>query len=244
MLPQSGRMEIIMFALMDCRANFECACNLEKYGFETVLMPPAEYLSAPVAFHTDMLVFSGFGKLFCHSKYYEKNKELIDKISAGYSLFLSDEPTGDSYPNDALFNCVLLGNYLLCNKKTVSQYILSEAKAHGFDVLHTNQGYTKCSVCKISDNAVITSDASIHRVCTDVGIDSLLVEVGHVLLPGYEYGFIGGASGVCGDRVYFCGDINTHPSSEQIKNFCLSHKKEVTNLSLGPLFDCGSILFV
>ena len=234
-----------MFALIDCRASSECIGNLEKYGFDAVLMPPAEYLSTPGASHTDMLAFSGLGKLFCHSDYYEKNKELIDKISVGASLGLSSEPTGETYPKDALFNCVLLGKYLLCNKKSVSSHILSEAQANnGLEILHINQGYTKCSVCKISDDAIITSDASIHRVCMGAGIDSLLVEVGHVLLPGYDYGFIGGASGVCGEYVYFCGNINKHPSGEAIKNFCLYHGKEAVSLSDGALFDCGSILFV
>ncbi len=233
-----------MLCLLDCRTDGKCAEKLKSFGFEVLCIPRAEYLSSPVASHPDMVLFCGLGRLFCHAKYYSENKELIDKISRGVILTLSDEETGDKYPYDVLFNCVTLGKYLLCNQNTVSKLILEHAQKKGLEILHTRQGYTKCSVCKVAEDAIITSDTSIHKVCLSHGIDSLLIPSGNIILPDMDCGFIGGASGVCGDFVYFCGDVDGHPSGNEIRAFCQAHKKGAVSLSDSPLFDCGSILFV
>ena len=59
-----------MLALIDCRADSSLLSSLEDFGFEPVLIPGADYLQNGVASHTDMLVFIGFGRLFCHARYY------------------------------------------------------------------------------------------------------------------------------------------------------------------------------
>ena len=68
--------------------------------------------------------------------------------------------------------------------------------------------------------------------------------MGHISLPPYEYGFIGGASGECREEIYFCGDVKTHPSSREILEFIDKHGKKAISLSDGELLDIGSILFV
>ncbi|MBE6548186.1 MAG: hypothetical protein E7667_04830 [Ruminococcaceae bacterium] len=235
-----------MTVIIDNRMPTASLETLQKLGFEVIPMPKADYLSKPVSAHPDMLFFMGFGKLFCHSRYFEKNAALIERIcqSGNLSLVLSDEPTDKKYPRDVLFNCVILGNNLLCNTKSVSGLILDEAINSGMNIIHTNQGYTKCSVCKVSENAVITSDISIARVCTENGIDALTIDEGDILLNGYDLGFIGGASGCDGKNVYFCGDISLHPDGEKIIEFCNSHGKGVISLSNEGLYDVGSILFI
>ena len=106
------------------------------------------------------------------------------------------------------------------------------------------QGYTKCSVCVVSDNAIITADRAIATACAAVGIDVLTVSEGHISLPPYNFGFIGGASCACGDNVYFCGSLDTHPDGESIKEFCKNHGKLAVSLSDGELQDVGSLFFV
>ena len=219
---------------------------LEALGHSVVKMPPSTILPHPMCTHTVMLVFIGFGCLFTHRSYYNQNHELIDKISneRGLDIVVSDEELGISYPNDVLFNAVCIGSKLICNQKYISKHILDKAKNSGCEVILTKQGYTKCSTCVVSDNAIITADRGIYAVAISNGIDSLLIEPGHISLPPYEYGFIGGASGRYGDKVYFCGDINKHPSSKEILAFLKNHGKEAVSLSNSELLDIGSILFV
>ncbi len=235
-----------MYALIDCRASEASLSALKKHGFTPIIMPPAVYLSDGVASHVDMLIFIGFGRLFCHSSYYESNKMLIDRIVmlSKLDLTLSDEKTGAKYPHDVLFNACLLGSNLICNEKTVSSLILEAAKASNCEVINVSQGYTKCSLCPVGENSLITSDIAIAKSCNKHGIDVLLIQEGHVSLPPYEYGFIGGASGLCGTNIYFCGSLDTHPDGERIKKFCTEKGFEAVSLSDGALFDVGTIFFI
>ena len=235
-----------MFVIADHRISTEAISTLKKYGFETIPLPPAEYLSGAVASHTDMLIFMGFGRLFCHRSYYEGNSVLIDRIVAlsGLELALSDEPTGEKYPLDVLFNACLVGNRLICNEKTVSRLILEAARVLGCEIINVPQGYTKCSISVVSDNAIITADKAIAAACKGVGIDVLTVSEGHISLPPYDFGFIGGASGVCCDKVYFCGSLDSHPDCERIKEFCEKHHKTAISLTNVELQDVGSLFFI
>ena len=235
-----------MTAIIDCRVPAASLSRLQKLGFEVIHMPRTDYLAEPVSAHPDMLVFGGFDKLFCHVGYYQGNKDIIDKIAdiSGLELVVSAEPTSAEYPCDVLFNCVLLGDRLLCNKHAVSKLILAEATSQKLEIIHTNQGYTKCSVCKVDDNAIITSDKSIYKACVEHNIDALLVSADGVGLRGYDCGFIGGASGGDGKNIYFCGDISLHPDGDKIVEFCKAHGKNVISLSDEGLYDVGSILFI
>ncbi len=235
-----------MLALVDNRIDHNSLSRLNSFGFDTVLMPSADYLQEGVSSHPDMLVFSGFGRLICHSLYYEKNKMLIDKIASlsEYKLALSDEKTGKDYPFDVLFNACLLENKLICNTRTVSRLILQLAEEYGCDIIHVSQGYTKCSVCPVSENALITSDKAIADACKTHGIDVLLISEGNVSLPPYNYGFIGGTAGYCDGKVYFCGSLATHPDGEKTKKFCTEHGADAVELSNEVLQDIGTIFFI
>ena len=233
-------------ALINSQLNSRTKITLVTYGYKCLSVPAADYLSFPVSTHPDMLVFIGFGKLFTHKKYYNINRATIDDIitETSLSLVLSDENIGDKYPSDVLFNCALVGDKLICNPKYVSEHILLEAQINNVTVIPVKQGYSRCSVCVVDNNSIITSDLGICNAAVANGIDCLLICSGNVSLPPYEYGFIGGASGSDENNVYFCGDINTHPEGEKICEFITSKNKNTVCLDEGMLFDAGSILFV
>ena len=221
-----------MIILTDNRINASALSFLSSIANEVVLMPPADYLQAGVASHTDMLLFIGFDSIFCHKRYFDQNSHLLERISAltGYEIRISEEQTNEKYPHDVLFNAVILGKRLICNTKTVSRLILSFAEKHGYEIIHVPQGYTKCSVAVVSDNAIITSDKAISHICASVGIDVLTVSEGHITLPPYDYGFIGGTCGESDNKIYFCGSLEKHPDGESIKKFCIKHEKTAVSL--------------
>lgn len=74
-----------------------------------------------------------------------------------------------------------------------------------------------------------------------LGIDVLTVSEGHISLPPYNFGFIGGSCGERGGKVYFCGSINSHPDGARIKEFCEKHGKTAISLSDRELIDVGSL---
>lgn len=234
-----------MRVLVDQRINENALSSLKSLGFEPILMPPSPLLQSGVSSHTDMLIFIGFGGIFCHTSYYEANKALIDEIAENrLEIKVSNEQMSAEYPHDVLFNACILGSRLICNTKTVSRLILDAAEESGYEIIHVPQGYTKCSICPIDGNAAITSDIAISKTLTCLGVDVLTVSEGHISLPPYNYGFIGGASGLLGDKVYFCGDIGRHPDRDMITKFCDKHKKRVISLSIDELQDVGSLFFI
>lgn len=235
-----------MLAVTDQKLSAASLSSLRREGFEAVLLPPADYLQETVSSHTDMLFFIGFGRLFCHRLYYERNATWIDRIclTANVALTVSNEPTGEKYPLDVLFNACMIGSRLICNRKTVSKLILTAAEANGYEIVHVPQGYTKCSIAVVSENAIITADRAIAMACASVGIDVLQIREGYVSLPPYSFGFIGGASGSLGDKVYFCGSLSTHPDGDRIIAFCQRHGKIAVSLSEGELQDVGSLFFI
>ena len=97
---------------------------------------------------------------------------------------------------------------------------------------------------KINDENVITADVGISRALSEVGINVLLITPGHISLPPYEYGFIGGASGVDGKTVYFLGDIMTHPDGKKITEFIENLGMKAVSLDSGELQDMGGIVFL
>lgn len=148
----------------------------------------------------------------------------------------------DKYPLDVPLNVASLGNTLICNPKTCAKEILIFAKEEGMAIINVNQGYTKCSTLIVDDHAIITEDESIYKAVldSDEDIDALLIKKGYVSLPGYDYGFIGGASVTISDKVFFFGAIQDHPDYDKIKLFIEQHGKHLVQLSSDKqLLDIG-----
>ena len=118
------------------------------------------------------------------------------------------------------------------------------AEENCYNILNTRQGYSRCCACPVGENALISADRSILSAARSSGIDTLEISVGGVALREFDYGFIGGACGVLDDRIYFAGDIMSHPDGERIVTFCRKRGIEVVSLSDEGLTDVGSIFFL
>ncbi len=75
-------------------------------------------------------------------------------------------------------------------------------------------------------------------------IDILEIEKGHVALEGFDYGFIGGASGDVDSIIYFNGNLLAHPDHKKIIEFITAHGKEVRYFEDYELTDIGSIIYL
>ena len=231
-----------MLCLCDYRTPSDILTSLTNEGFKTVLLPADPSLPHPVNGHTDLLVFLDGCFLTVSRGYYEKNSVLIDGVckKSGLTLRFSTREAGGKYPYDCLLCAAISGDRLLyCSKST------DPSITERYDLLvDLPQGYVKCSCAILADGAIITADRGIAKVTLAEGIDTLLISPGHVDLPGYDYGFIGGASGLCGDTLYFCGDLDLHPDAEAIKEFAISHGTKCVSLGKNKLYDIGSLIFI
>ena len=108
--------------------------------------------------------------------------------------------------------------------------------------MNVKQGYACCSIVPVDEDSIITADRGIARAAEAAGIRVLTVEAGHVELPGYDTGFLGGTSGRVGDEIIFNGDLSAHPDFEAIRDFIGSRGLKIKYFESYPLRDIGSII--
>lgn len=218
---------------------------LKRDGFDVLRIPHSPLLAPPVRAHADMLVFPIGDTVFCHESYAKDNANILFRFAElGYKIRPICSEYGADYPNDVLFNAVLIGKRIFLGSRTSADDICEYACERGFEVVRVNQGYTKCSTCVVGENAIITADTTIEKAAREREIDVLKISEGFVDLFGYSHGFIGGASGSFCDTVYFVGDPHFHPDGEKIFEFCQAHGKKISYIEGEKLSDIGSIIFL
>ena len=224
-----------------CDIDKEIEDNLKRLNIAPIKLSGLDIFDNPVKNHPDMLCFHIGGKKWIFYKsVYEKNKRTIDELNL--EAVLADDPINGKYPYNIALNAACLGDYIICAEKYTDKLILENC-AVSKKILNVKQGYAKCSVCVVDENSVITSDISVYKACIQYKIDVLLIKCGHIDLKGYDYGFIGGCSGLTDkNTLAFTGDIKKHPDYEDIKKFCGSKNVEIISLSQKKLYDYGSLL--
>lgn len=168
------------------------------------------------------------------------------RMDAGESaeIFMGDTAElGFNYPENVKFNAVCLDKYFIHNLKYTSPALLNEAQKRELELINVKQGYTKCSVVVVDGHSVITADDGIFRALSRYSdIDVLKIRQGFVKLSGFEYGFLGGASGRVGNEIIFNGNLAAHPDFDVICEFIKSHSLEVKYFPEYKLEDIGSII--
>ncbi len=225
----------------------------EMRGFHPILMPPMDGMAAPVASHPDMLLFCGFGNLFARAAHLESEAfsaavtEILSRTE-GLTLCPTSDLTSEKYPFDVTFNCLHLpGVALIGRADYVSRGLCRAAALSMTPVIDTRQGYSKCSSSLLGEGgkssfAVITADPSIYGTVTECGVHAVKISEGHVSLPGYGTGFIGGASFFSDGTLYFLGNIESHPDRDIIRMTADRFGANIVSITDGELFDAGCLL--
>ena len=226
---------------VDKRLSDKCKQKLISLGYTLIEIPQNNIFDDPISAHPDMFITRINYTVFVDKTLNNLFTNITEKVSINREAVEYSNKL--KYPYDIEFNCVQVGSNLICNRKYTNEQILLYAKNEAkLNIINVNQGYTKCSVCVVSDKAIITEDDSIFKEATKSGIDVLKIEKGYIKLPGYDYGFIGGCSGLIENNLLvFAGNIETHPQSKEILEFCKLHNVNVLSLSDEDLYDVGTI---
>ena len=225
---------------VDSRISENSRTKLDELGFTIIKIPQNPMFDGAVSGHSDMFISKINGELFVDNSVKElftfvKNVKVLNREAVVSENIYR-------YPEDIEFNCVHVGKSLICNRKHTHSEIIKYAENNNINIINVNQGYAKCSVCVVSDNAIITEDDSIAKNATENGIDVLQIKKGFVKLPGYDYGFIGGCSGLIEkELIVFNGNIENHPDFDRIHKFCEHYNVKILSLSDEVLCDIGTI---
>ena len=190
----------MIYAFHDNRIPRENAERLRALGFCPIALPKIPSFSEPVGAHVDLEMIRVGEALLIHPEL----ARTMPKFAHAAGVMIDDVPTEGDAPEERL--CALMTErFVFGNQKLLSRTLVSLAKKAGIELVHTNQGYAKCSTLLLDGTHAITADAGMCRAMEKVGINVLKIGEGGVVLPPYPYGFIGGASGVFDRCVYFLG---------------------------------------
>ena len=221
--------------ILDCTADREIKDNLSKIG-NVFLSTAVDITDKSVSTHPDMQIhFVSDSLAFCEPTVFDYYKEVLpEHIILKKGIF----KIGRTYPENCAYNIARVGGFVLCNTKYAEKSILDYYNTHNFTIINIKQGYAKCNICPISNEKFITEDMGIYKTTLNVsGLTGIPIKVGGVCLNGFDYGFIGGASGITEDSVLFTGSI-----PENIIDIIKQTGRHIVSLSSGRLFDLGSII--
>lgn len=170
------------------------------------------------------------------------NLEYYKKIFPDKNLIPSQSKLSKKYPGDIYLNAFAFKNFFIHNLKHTDEVLLDYYKNSAYELINIKQGYAKCS-CLVTEDFIITSDAGIYESLRDF-IPIYKINHGEIRLQNFNYGFIGGASGALGKKIFFTGDFSHHSSYEEILKIINNYDYEIEILSKDPIEDYGSILFI
>ncbi|MGH4051509.1 MAG: DUF6873 family GME fold protein [Clostridium sp.] len=225
--------------IIDFRTDKEEKEHLVSLGYNLLICPPSSLLYDAVCGHPDMLMHICDNNIVVHK---DMDSEFIqDLVLLNYKVHKSNLSLKIEYPYDVSLNALSIGNLLVHSINSTDPALLSFFKHK--KLINVKQGYTKCSTCIVNDHAIITADVSISKALTPMKIDVLLLPPGDILLPGLNYGFIGGATGLLENNVLaFYGHLDHYLYGKEVLEFLKKHKVEPVFLRNGKLIDRGSIL--
>lgn len=224
-----------------------CVCSdddtaraLASRGTEVLKTAASPFVLSEVSLHADMQM--------CHIG---GNTVVVDVFQTdftaklrqkGFNVITDASPT-EKYPYDIRFNAAVCGGSFFGNMPFLSAKLRDAALSFGLNGITVRQGYAKCSVCTVTNRAVITDDRGIAAAAKRNGFDVLEIEKGDILLSDRHFGFIGGCCGkISKTSVAFTGSLDTHVNGAEIRDFLHRHNCEAVELSAGKLKDVGGIL--
>lgn len=206
--------------------KYPCFCEeLNKFGYEIIPTKKINTFLEPEQYHADM-------QILCI-----KNKVIT----------LDDciKKPGKNYPENILLNCLYHNNKLYGKLSATDSLVREYCRENNIETVNVNQGYTRCSTLVVNEKAVITADKSIEKGMKNNGVEVLLISAGNIVLEGFDYGFIGGASFSDNNTIYFFGDITKHPDYNKIKEFTSKHNSIIEILcKTQPLTDIGGAVLI
>ncbi|MGI6255601.1 MAG: DUF6873 family GME fold protein [Acutalibacter sp.] len=213
---------------------------LAPWGVRILLTDCDPRLPEPVGFHPDLQVCPLPDKRLFVLRGSPIEYQLKE---AGFAVQETQEPPGDTYPEDVRCGGLVWNNYLVGNPKGLDRNLICCAQEIGLEILPVRQGYTACSVALVDQQSAITADRGLYRALTEQGFEMLLIQPGFIQLPGYDTGFLGGCCGkLSPDMLAFTGRLSSHPDGLQIRRFLEERGVTAVELTDGPLLDVGGIV--
>ncbi len=232
--------------IADSKMPEEAKKNLKKLG-NVIFINPTSVTYNSIASHPDIFFFQKDDALI-----YAPNapkKVLKELKKRKIKLIEGKKEVGKKYPETVPYNAVGIGNLLIHNLKYTDETILSSYENH----INVNQGYTRCNLLALNENAFITSDVGIFdivetqnvasRQIKTQNIASLHIDPKQIRLEGQKNGFFPGCCGVWKNNLIVCGSTKNLKEKAELDKFLKDNDFNLIELYDGDLIDVGSVFF-
>ncbi|MBR3952739.1 MAG: hypothetical protein IKJ82_03915 [Oscillospiraceae bacterium] len=216
-------------------------CALESAKIAVVPVEPCQNLPEGIASHADLQLLHLGGKSVLTASCSKKSKDMLEML--GFDILSTEKTLDFSYPEDCLINAQIIGKNIIVNPDAADEKLMSFAEENNYNIIAVKQGYAKCSVLAVCDDAVITADPGIAKILQQKEIEVLKIKEGGIYLKGYDTGFIGGCGGMVEEKILgTAGDLKSIKDYENIKDFLRNRNIYAENLGGKTLRDIGGIL--
>lgn len=202
-----------------------------------IKLPPSRVVPAPTGTHPDTLIGKVGDALFVP----EGETEMMKTLDESGIKYTVSAPLGSGYPAECAMNFFTVGGLFVAKADSVAPSARDLARRAGYELVDVRQGYAHCATT-VAGSGVVTADTGIYAALSRRGVPSLLIKAGSILLPPFEYGFIGGASGMIDEgTIMFFGSLDEHPSGVEIRAFLSSLGVKIVEGD-GKLVDAGGFI--
>ena len=230
------------FVIIDYRASEEILNCLKKLKIQPIKTIKCTDLQEPVDGHPDMVIHPvDYETLIVAPNVYDYYRNVF--AGKGIKVIKGGKTLSRNYPEDIAYNVARIGRYAVHNIQHTDQVLKYYLEEAGIEFIHVNQGYTKCSLTPISENRALTSDFLIHEKLKTHNIDCMYINPEVVYLKGYNYGFIGGCTGLINEKIFLStGKIFDKNISLSLKKFIQSSGYIYKEASSGQITDLGTLI--
>lgn len=237
--------DTVTHMVIDSRISERELSKLEKYNITFIKTPICDFLYNEICGHPDILVhhLGNNNIVICKNLINSNFANILSKLNL--NVICGNTSLSSTYPFDIAYNVARINNIAIHNSRYTDKVIKDYFIKNNISVIHTNQGYSKCSICILSDNAIITQDFKIYNKLVYLGFKCLLIRPGLIRFPdnSIKNGFIGGCTGlIAPGKLVVTGDLYYHPDYYSIKSFLHSNNIETITLSDSAPIDYGSFV--
>jgi hypothetical protein len=233
----------VKLVIIDDRMGVEGKKFLRVNKIEYIEVKKNEGLYDAISGHPDIILnYLGKGKFVVSPNI---DKFITNKLMEyGAKIIFGNSIPKYKYPYNIMYNVLIVGNYAIHNFKYTDKNLIRELEKCNYKFINVRQGYTKCMVCVVDKNSLITSDKGIYNACKAYNLDVLLINnEENIDLFELKNGFLGGATGkIASDILILNGNQKYLKSIDKIKKFVKSKGVKFLSVNYEKIVDIGSII--